>query len=111
MLVQSSSAIPSDGGIGWQLCNLGSHPTVRCDGPDGLPGSNQFVVENFSNAGQNNTGLTFNRHCDAEFSPAGGCLALSGQLQREGIELIGPSTPNDTSQTWSVTITWTAVPP
>jgi hypothetical protein len=110
MFVQSSSAIPSDGLSSWQLCNLGSHPAVRCTGPDGLPGPDQFVVENFSSAGQSTTGLTLRGHCDAQFSPAGGCLALSGQLQREGIELIGPSIPDDTSRTWTVTITWTAMP-
>jgi hypothetical protein len=111
IFVQSSNAEPSDGGIAWRPCNLGPHPALRCNGPDELPGPNQFVVENFSNDGQNSTGLGGRRHCDAEFSQLGGCLALSGQLQREGINLIGPSTPIDTSRTWTITITWTAAPP
>ena len=111
ILVRSSSAIPADGGTPWQLCNLGPHPVVPCEGRAGLPGLDQFVVENFSNHGKNTAGLTSRRHCDTEFDPVGACLALSGQSQREGVELIGPSTPDDTSLTWTVTITWTAVPP
>jgi hypothetical protein len=111
ILVRSSSAIPANGGTPWQLCNLGPHPVVPCKGRAGLPGRDQFVVENFSNDGQNNSGLTSTRHCDTEFGPAGACLAQSGQSQHEGVELVGPSTPDDTSRTWTVIITWTAVPP
>jgi hypothetical protein len=109
--VQSSRAIPADGGTAWQLCNLGAHPAVPCKGRRRLPGRDQFVVENFSDQGKNTAGLTNSRLCDTQFNGVGGCLAQSGQSQQEGLVLIGPSTPDDTSRTWTVTITWTAVPP
>ncbi len=67
-------------------------------------------MKNFSRFGQNSTGLTDAKACDAEFSSAGSCLALTGQSQHEGIALIGPSTPDDSSTLWTITIIWIAVP-
>jgi len=68
-------------------------------------------LANFSRVGQKNTGLTSINACDAEFNQTGGCPALTGQSQREGIELIGPAKPDDTSTLWKIQITWIAVPP
>ena len=108
--VNGSNAVPSDNGTHWRLCNQGAHPAVACTGPAGLPGADQYVAENFASGGQNPNGLTDAPACDDEFvSP--GCSATTGQSQSEGIELIGPTQSADTSTSWTVTITWTAVAP
>lgn len=111
ILVQASNAVPSDGGNQWRLCKIGGDSAVACDGHHGLPGKDQFVVTDFSSTGRHRTELTGTYVCDTEFNSSGGCLALTGQSQREGLELIGPSTPDDNSTSWKVTITWIAVAP
>jgi hypothetical protein len=68
-------------------------------------------LQNFSPSGLNAQGVTANGGCDVEFTSFGSCLALSGQIQREGIRLIGPSRPDDHARTWHVTITWVPAPP
>jgi hypothetical protein len=108
--VQSTVATPEDGGTPWKLCNPAGHG-VTCHGPGGNPGFDQFAVQNFSSSGVNVHGLTVKGACDVEFNSYGSCLALSGQIQHEGIRLIGPSTPGDNATTWHVTITWVAAPP
>ncbi|HEX5189726.1 MAG TPA: hypothetical protein VFW16_09305 [Streptosporangiaceae bacterium] len=119
ILVRTSFAVPSDGGTEWRPCNLGPHPVFACRGSSGLPGRDQFVMENFSLSAQNPVGLTaqsfrklstLTSGCDAEFGPSGDCLASTGQSEREGILLIGPSSSRDNSTTWTVTITWIAMP-
>lgn len=111
VFIQGSNAVPSDGLVQWRLCNLGPYPVVECKGPGGLPGKDQFVVKNFSRVGQNPSGLTDTMTCDDEFNSTGGCLARTGQSQREGIALIGPSMPDDSSTSWTIKILWIAVPP
>jgi hypothetical protein len=69
-------------------------------------------VENFSQVRQKLSELTnANDVCDTEFNSSLGCPALTGQSQREGIVLIGPSKSDDTSTLWKIKITWIAVPP
>jgi hypothetical protein len=110
--VQSSNAVPADGGTQWLLCNRREHPADACTGRRGRPGIDQFVVENFSQGRKKLTQLTnASNVCDARFNSSGGCPALTGQSQREGIVLIGPSKPDDTSTLWKIKITWIAVPP
>lgn len=109
--VKSSAAVPADGKTDWQLCNQGSDPVVACKGPNESPGKDQFIVQNFSRWAVNETGLARSRSCDAEFGPAGDCLASTGQSEHEGLLLIGPHMPDDNSTTWTVTITWMAAPP
>jgi len=46
--------------------------------------------------------------CDTQFA-AGGCSAVQGDAQAEGILLTGPQSSSDQSTSWTVTITWTAV--
>jgi hypothetical protein len=119
IFVKTSFAMPADGQTEWRPCNLGPHPVFACKGPPGQPGRNQFVVENFSLWARNATGLTAQSlkkltssasGCDAEFGPSGDCMASTGQSEREGILLIGPSASRDSSTTWTVTITWMATP-
>ena len=75
------------------------------------PGKNQYVVQNFSpNRKLNAAGLTNALACDPEFGLTGGCWSTYGQSQREGLLLTGPAEIDDTSTSWTVTITWTPVP-
>jgi hypothetical protein len=110
IFVNGGNAVPSDGGTQWGLCNLGSSPAVGCaNGSGKLPGNNQYLLQNFAASKQMNTaGLTGNSVCDIEFA-AGGCGAVTGDAQQEGIEITGPELSSDTSTSWTVTIRWTAV--
>jgi hypothetical protein len=113
MEVNGSNVSPSDGGNEWSLCNVGKHPAVTCDGyKNSVPGVDQYILRNFSTDGSNSTGLTGTAACDHAFGPHGKCWAAPGVSQREGFKLIGPSAPTDYSSTsWTMTITWTPVPP
>lgn len=110
--VNGANAVPSDAGIEWRLCNPGPKPDVACTSNNGMsPGENQYVVQNFApNRRLNAAGLTNSLACDPEFSPVGGCWTSFGASQREGLKLTGPLKPDDTSTSWTVTITWNAVP-
>jgi hypothetical protein len=103
--VMASNALPNSGGGQWSLC---TH-TSPCAGSGGLPGANQFVLENFGNGSSTSTRLTDNLQCDQEFGP-GGCSATQGRSQQEGFELVGPQSSDNTAQVWTVTITWGAAP-
>jgi hypothetical protein len=109
--VQASSAVPSDGGTQWILCG----PAVPCTGPASqsgkYPGANQYVAENFATGKQPNE-LTGTPVCDPDFDVGtiAGCAASPRQSQTEGIQVIGPSSSKDGAQSWTITITWIAVP-
>ena len=107
--VSGAPAAPSDGGAQWGLCNLGPSPAVTCSGSGGkMPGKNQYLVQNFAGSSVNTSGLTDSMTCDTEFA-AGSCSAVQGVSQQEGVVLTGPTTSDDQSTSWTVTITWTAV--
>jgi hypothetical protein len=107
--VNGGNAVPSDKGTEWGLCNFGTNPAVKCSADDGkFPGNNQYVVQNFASGSMNSAGLTGAMTCDTQFA-AGGCSAVQGDAQAEGILLIGPASSSDQSTSWTVTITWTAV--
>jgi hypothetical protein len=109
--VNGSSASPADGLSEWTLCNVDRHDAAACSGSDKkLPGIDQYLLENFSSAGELAGGITSTPRCDPEFDPSGRCWAVQGASQSEGIELIGPSFSSDNSTKWTVTITWTPVP-
>lgn len=109
--VNGSSASPSDGGDQWVLCNRDGNGAASCKRDDGrLPGTDQYLVENFSPAGQLKSGISGTPECDSVFDASGRCVAVQGGSQSEGIELIGPSFTTDTSTKWTMTITWTPVP-
>jgi hypothetical protein len=111
--ISGSAAVPSDGGTQWSLCNTGSHPAAACLRQGGtLPGINQYLVKNFSAVrSPDPAGLTDNPVCDTAFGSGGSCRAGEGQSRSEGLWVIGPSESTDTSTSWTVTITWTPVPP
>ena len=113
--VNGTDASPSDGGKPWELCNPVSSPVVACNASKGtMPGFNQYVVQNFGDGVKrmNAAGLTSTPACDPMFGGQGGhgCWAVSGQLQSEGLRLIGPFRSDDPATRWTVTITWKAVP-
>ncbi len=112
ILVSGTSANPADGGNQWALCNIGDNPAVACKHHDGtLPGTDQYLVQNFSPFGESPTGIADTPACDLEFGPSGRCWAVEGASQTEGLELTGPYFSSDESTTkWTMTITWTPVP-
>ena len=109
--VNGTSAIPSDSGDQWNLCIRRGDGAPKCTRDDGrMPGSDQYLVENFSAVGAQTAGISQTPACDREFDASGQCWAVQGASQSEGIELIGPSFSTDTSTKWTLTITWTPVP-
>jgi hypothetical protein len=114
IFVSGASAAPSDHGTGWGLCNLGPNPASACTASGGkVPGTDQYLLQNFAGGSMNPAGLTGTMTCDTEFA-AGSCSAVQGDSQQEGIALTGPTETADQSTAWTVTVTWTAfslVPP
>ena len=114
--VQSSNAVPSDGGTQWTLCSPpaggSEQPQTTCKGTSGLPGNDQYMIQNFAEQVSSATVLNGSAACDQEFDPAGGCSAtpaeFTKQTQHEGLLLTGPSTWDDHSTSWTMTITWYA---
>jgi len=111
--VSGSSAVPSDNGTNWSLCNPQGQPV--CTGGQGKPGKDQFAVSTFAQEVANFAVLTGSAACDNEFDPGGGCAAtpaeFASQTQHEGIQLTGPTTWDDGSTSWSLSITWIAKSP
>ncbi|HEX6522716.1 MAG TPA: hypothetical protein VF070_22325 [Streptosporangiaceae bacterium] len=113
--VNASNAAPADGGTQWSLCSPPGQGQPNCTGGLGLPGKDQYTVSNFGQAVANANLLTGSASCDKEFDqgPGGGCSAspaeFQSQTQHEGLTLTGPSTWDDHSTSWTMTITWTAV--
>jgi len=110
--VYASDAAAADQNGQWTLCNSGAHPAATCaDGHGNEPGLNQFLLANFNQVGTTfPTGLTGDLSCDHVFNLAGRCWSGHGAEQEEGIKLTGPSQTTDTATTWTMTVTWFAVP-
>jgi hypothetical protein len=107
--VYGSDASAGDGDGQWTLCNLGAQPA--CTGPRGKPGLNQYVLANFNEARVDFlASLTANLSCDHVFNLSHRCWAGHDARQLEGVEVTGPSLTTDTSTTWTMTVTWFAVP-
>jgi hypothetical protein len=110
--VYASGASAAVGDGQWTLCSGGAeHPAVTCADAPEKPGLNQFLLANFNQAGTTySAGLTSNLGCDHVFNRSRGCWAGHGAQQVEGIKITGPSQTTDTSTTWTMTVTWFAVP-
>ncbi|HUB41798.1 MAG TPA: hypothetical protein VMA72_23370 [Streptosporangiaceae bacterium] len=109
--VFASNASASDGDGLWTLCNAGEHPAVTCTDVSKKPGLNQFLLANSNRTGTTySAGLTGNLSCDHVFNQSHGCWAGHGAQQLESIKITGPSQTTDTSTTWTMTVTWFAVP-
>jgi hypothetical protein len=115
--VSGSNAVPSDNGTAWTLCSPPGSPAgqAACSGTQGLPGENQYMMENSAQAVENAGLLTTTPTCDKVFNSTGGCSAtpqeFRSQVQHESLVLTGPSSWDDTSTSWTITVTWTAVGP
>jgi hypothetical protein len=109
--VYASDAATGDGNGQWTLCNMGQHPAVSCTGPRGRPGIDQYLLANYNQLQRPySAGLTRNLSCDHEFNLSASCWAGHGAQQLEGIKITGPALTTDTSTTWTMTVTWFAVP-
>jgi hypothetical protein len=108
--VSGSNAVPADNGTQWSLCSPQGQPS--CTGGHGMPGKDQYTVENYAQEVAGPAVITSTMECDTEFDPGGGCAAAPAefktQSQDEGLELIGPNTWDDTSTSWTVRVTWIA---
>jgi len=114
--VSGSDAIPADGGTDWTLCDpKGSPGQTSCSGTQGLPGPNQYMLENSAETVANAGVLTITPSCDVEFDSSGGCSAapreFQSQAQHESLVLTGPKSWDDHSTSWTITVTWTAIGP
>jgi hypothetical protein len=110
VFVKSGNAIPIDNGTQWRLCGPHIGPGGVCTGPEGKPGPYQFAVHSFAGSGNPPLPLRPWWTCDVNFD-AGRCDAVRTQSQQEGFNIIGPYWQKNPSTTWSVTITWMAMPP
>jgi hypothetical protein len=115
--VESTNAVPSDGGAQWTLCSPPAQSgsasgQASCNGNDGLPGDDQYEIQNFGQGVSNATVLNNSAACDQEFKPSGGCQAspaeFTKEIQHEGLLLTGPESWDDHSTSWTMTITWFA---
>jgi hypothetical protein len=112
--VNGGNAVPSDSGTPWALCN--TSPT--CTGTEGQAGPNQYQIATIGWVGTAaSPGININllanaADCDTAFDQtgSGGCNATSGQSQEEQLSLVGPESSTDTSDQFTTTVTWTAVP-
>ena len=99
--VSGAEAVPSDGGTPWAL---------------GSPGNNTFAEGNFTPDGS--VGILPSQSCDlALYNTATGALpdnticgtAPANSSVDEQLDLFAPTSSTDTSSTWTITTTWTAV--
>jgi hypothetical protein len=111
IFVNGTSAIPTNGGDQWSICNTGGGGPSCTRGDGQLPGTDQYLIENFSPNGEQRAGISATPACDPEFDRFQRCWAGEGGHQSEGIDLIGPwSSTNMYATKWIITVTWTPVP-
>jgi hypothetical protein len=108
--VSASGAVSDGSGAGWSLCDPTGKPV--CTGDQNNPGDNQVTVMTFAQDVNSYHMLTSDAKCDTEFGAGGVCTAEPAEFQsltaHEGIRLIGPKTSDNSSTSWSVSITWVA---
>ena len=100
------SFVPSDHGSVWRAC--GWSPASVCAGPGGAPGHNQFTWTN--GVGQVLGGT--NAQCEQHASPAvTPCpLTAPSAVDTDQFTMVGPSQSSDLSSSFTIVMTWTAVP-
>jgi hypothetical protein len=81
----------------------------------GSPGQDVYLEETATPApagqmGDQYQALTTTPTCDDAFSPMGGCTAGDNASQTEYLQIDAPTSSTDTSSTFTITTTWTAVP-
>ena len=103
--ITGSNAVPADNLTPWTLCDEGP----SCTGPSNRPGQDQAAVRSLGVVGAvNGPFLSTNPQCDTAFSA--GCAAATGQNTAEFLQLTGPTASTDGSDTFTIHVTWTAVP-
>ncbi|HTW05883.1 MAG TPA: hypothetical protein VME46_00115 [Acidimicrobiales bacterium] len=124
--MQAANAIPSDGGTAWALCQPGSETPSPCSGSSSSsgkdPGANQFELETAATSDASpftdGSPIGATAACDEQFDvtssttflSAATCSAAAGQSADETLALTGPTSSTDTSASFSIAVTWTAVP-
>jgi hypothetical protein len=100
------SFVPADHGPVWRAC--GWSPSSSCSGPAGAPGHNQFTWTN--GVGQALGGTT--AQCEQHASPAVTPCPLTGPsaVNTDQFTMVGPSQSSDLSPSFTIALTWTAVP-
>ena len=96
---------PADRRQAWNPC--GAPGGVACSGPGGAPGKDQFLWQ--SNWGQT-FGLT--AQCDQHSAPLAATCPLtdSGATGQDYDIMEGPTSSTDQSASFTITLTWTALP-
>ncbi len=110
--VNGASAAPQDGGIGWSLAPTGGASIISTPSPAGFLGTNMYAEQNASST-QPGIWIGNNPACDLAFTaaaPIGSCAAAAGQSTTEGLGVYAPTATTDSSSSFTITTTWTAVP-
>ncbi|HTW05886.1 MAG TPA: hypothetical protein VME46_00130 [Acidimicrobiales bacterium] len=94
--VNGAAAEPSDGGTPWALSNNGGS------------NANVFGESVWSVLDQGSTNIQPTATCDIAFAGQG-CSAAAGASQTEQLYVGAPTSSTDTSPTWTITTTWTAI--
>lgn len=117
MDISGQDATPSDNGTPWTLCTANvTGPTLCSTNNGSAPGPNQYAL--FGAAYNERTGLPNvldTPACDIMFDvnangAPSGCTSTTGQQGNESFQLQGPASSTDTSSSWTISVTWTAVP-
>jgi hypothetical protein len=98
ILVAGTNATPSDGGRAWLLCGGLGAPACTVTSP----GMDQFSEQDSGVA------LGLEGTCDQGFAASPCGSANPRQASTESLELYGPKSSTDQSQTFTTEITWTA---
>jgi hypothetical protein len=99
--INGGAAVPSDGGTDWAL--------------GAAAGANTYTELNRQVIGEIPVAITASPTCDSVFdtpakaSPTG-CLVISGSTTTEQLIVDAPRSSTDTSSSFTITTTWTAVP-
>src|SRR2546423_5485809 len=93
--VNGGDAVPSDNGTHWTLCTC-------------TPGQDHYSVNTANTQGIGNTYLQNGPVCDIAFD-LNDCVAPTNGARHEFVQLEGPSATTDGSNTFTISVTWTAV--
>lgn len=113
--ISGQNAVPADNGTPWTLCTVNVTGPTLCSNSSN-PGQDQYAL--FGAAYNERAGIPNvldTPSCDQLFdvnanSATGGCTATTGQQGTESLQLQGPSASTDPSSSWTLGVTWTAVP-
>ena len=115
--INGANAIPSDNGTPWTLCTYNVTGSTLCGGSNSGSGAGLDQYSLYGGSGNERAGVpnvlntaACDQLFDVQANNNSGCAATSGQVGSEGFQLAGPKASTDTSTSWSIAVTWTAVP-